>query len=286
MLKSREELTKEHIASKLKICWDEQKVVKLKTFYLVECTICRCCSFRRIDQLQKSSWKCQGCFQFEIFNLAHKYNFKYTQSIASNQLSLTCMSCGASKFAQLGHLKIGNIRCDNCLTLKYTEKLEQSSCQYVKRQTEGTSNVTYVYYLTNEGILCKTQSHRLLKDQWLHSTVKKVKVPVNKVFVYKFSFVNSHAEIIPKGLYYKIGVSAYPAKRLRKLKLDFKPDIEILAEFSNYADALMHERFLHNENATLKVEPETVALFAHGKVSTKYPDGYTEWFLTKGENDV
>jgi hypothetical protein len=286
MLKSREEITKEHSRSNLKIYWDEQKVVKLKILYLVECTICRCSSFRRIDQLQKSPWKCQGCHHFEIFNIANNCNFKYSQSVKSHQLLLSCISCGASKLSQLSHLKIGNIRCDNCLTLKYTKKLEQSSCRYVKRQTEGTSNITYVYYLTSEGVLCKTQSAKLLKDEWLHSTVKKIKVIVDKVFVYKFYFVNRDTEIIPKGFYYKIGISANPAKRLRKLKLDFKTDIEILDEFSNYRDALMHERFLHNENATLKVAPEIVTLFAHGKVSKKYPDGYTEWFFNKGENYV
>lgn len=283
-LKTREQLSEHYRGLNLNIQWDNPVKQGNKLFYQVKCSLCGNCSVRRIDQLQKlNSWRCTGCRNTETENKVEKLGFEFLGFVHS-KVSLKCVNCGAIRTAQVGHVNIGNVMCRSCLTIKYVNKLREGGCEYVRRQTEGSNNITYVYFTNPEGVLCKVQSGHLMIDDWLYSPFDKEREKVEKVYVYKFSFsIENGDNTIPCGYYYKIGVSARPAIRSRKLKIDYPVEIEVLAEFGNYADAITHEKVLHRENKARQVNPETVAMFTHGKVNDVYPDGYTEWFFKQKE---
>lgn len=86
---------------------------------------------------------------------------------------------------------------------------------------------------------------------------------------------------IAAGYYYKIGATNNVKNRKKSLKIAFPIDVQILAEFSNYKEALLCERELQFENQAYKALPEIVAKFTSGRVYKNYPEGYTEWFLKK-----
>jgi hypothetical protein len=269
-----------HSKANLQIHWDITKKVGKKLHYLVECNICKCCVFRRIDQIDKSMWKCVGCSQHTLFLSSDYLDFDLVENQDSSSVLIKCRKCNCVKSVQRNHLRMGNVRCETCITKKYSLKLEESGCTYVSRFTKNKSNNSYVVYKDGEGVEKIVQAGHLLKDVWLDSRIVKVRPQKECVYVYKFSFIVGEHNPLPKGLYYKIGISYKPNKRLKKLKLLFKADVEIIAKCLNYREALKIEKQLHFENLNNKLSADVVAIFAKGKVNKKYPDGYTEWFFT------
>jgi hypothetical protein len=267
--------------------WGETEIQGKNRLLSVKCTLCNCIKKYYVSHLHTAKYFCDNCRNNRLKKKANELNFEYIEKIKikdrNPKVVLECRVDKSITTVCCGHLLNNKVCCKTCLVNKYKYALSLKNCTYISQ--ERTKGRTIITFKNEYGEIKTVGSSNLLSDSWTQSDI--LSSWVQKYYCYCFWFyLDNDNENLPIGLYYKIGVSNDPLRRLKSLKLTFSANIEILGEFSDRFLATENEKLLHSTNDEYKLNPETVKIFSKGLALRKVingerrkaRDGITEWF--------
>lgn len=194
-------------------------------------------------------------------------------------LICNCIKCASELSTRLDHVTSGrnkSVRCETCVVNKYKEILASRGCTFVRKYTENKNHsYSSIDYIDLEGTLRTTRSSTLVNKEFLTAE----KRGRGKYYLYRFAFAKD------ENLYFKLGYSFDPYKRLRALKIRNECSVHILREFNSEKEAREFEQKVHKGFEECKISSEEARTFTDGtSVSrSKYgskvrKSGVTEWF--------
>lgn len=277
--------------------WEETEMQGKHRMLPVKCNLCNGIEKYHVSNLQRAKYSCTSCRDIRIKEKASELNFEYlgklknTEDLLGNKIRLVlrCKVDQSITNTQTFHLLDGSVRCRDCAVSRYKSALGLKDCEYVSHGCiNGAVRVTF---RNKSGETRTIRSSNLLTSSW--TTSDNLSSWTQKYYCYCFWFYLDNDDKLPSGLYYKIGVSNNPHRRLKSLKLTFNANIEILGEFTDRFLATGSEKLLHSTNNEYKLNPEVVKIFSKGLAlrkdingkRCKVRDGITEWFYNKEGNN-
>ena len=190
-----------------------------------------------------------------------------------------CLKCSSELCTRLEHIvspRAKSLRCEICTLNNYKNILISRGCTFIRKYMEKpTDSCSSVEYVGVDGTIRTTKTTTLINKEFAIAE----KRGRGKYYLYRFAFAKD------ENLYFKLGYSFDPTKRLRELKIKHECSIHILREFNSEKEAREFEQKVHKGFETCKISSEEAKLFTDG-VSTsrsKYgrkerKSGVTEWF--------
>ena len=240
-----------------------------------------------VSGLDSGNIDCQNCLNIKISNDLEKLNFNFFGKIKGKYF-VGCRDCGTVQMKQAtDYSKRGEVSCTVCNLNKVIEILEENNCVFLAAYVKNYS--TRVVYLTQDG-----KENDVAAKQIKENRFAKTKNHESSYAVYMFWNVIENFEIIPDGLYFKIGIAIEPEMRLKSLNLDFPCNIKVLKEDLSRSDAIKLEKEMHKLFWWCKLNKRIPEIFTNKISMTKLSkkskrkrhymkDGATEWFFIPDE---
>lgn len=269
--------------------WEETEMEGKNRMLPVKCTLCNCVKKYYVSHLYNAKYFCDNCRNKRLKERANELNFEYIEKVRikdrNPNVVLKCKIDKSITIVESGSLLVNGVCCKICLLNKYKSALALKNCTYVSQ--ERVKGSTVIKFQNKQGETKTVQSSNLFSNCWVESN--NLSSWSQKYYCYCFWFYLDNDDNLPSGLYYKIGVSNNPHKRLKCLKLTFNANIEILGEFPDRFLATESEKLLHSTNDEYKLNPESVKIFSKGIAlrkgingkRCKVRDGITEWFYNE-----
>ena len=190
-----------------------------------------------------------------------------------------CIKCNSELTTRLEHVltrRVKCLRCETCTLNNYKDILQSRGCTFIRKyKNKPEDRFINVDYVAIDGTFMTTRTTTIINKEFANAA----KRGRGTYYLYRFAFAKD------ENLYFKLGYSFDPVKRLRELKIKHECSVHILREFNSEKEAREFEQKVHKGFETCKISSEEAKLFTDG-VSTsrsKYgkkerKSGVTEWF--------
>lgn len=190
----------------------------------------------------------------------------------------SCIGCNNNLQLRLDCLyreDVNKVYCETCVVNKYTNILKSRGCRFIRKYRNKDKEPLLVEYEGADGNIFSVRTTGIINNEF--KIAKRARN--NQYYLYRFAFASNG------NMYFKVGYSFDPDRRLKNLKLKHNCSISILRIFSNESDARNFERKVHKGFDLCKINKEEADVFTDGlrrsrtKEGVKYTkDGITEWF--------
>lgn len=260
------------------------KTKKNSAYFLeMKCKTCGLVSQFSISGIATGGIRCQNCINSKLADNFDRLGFEYFGR-TGGRCFIGCNGCETVVIRQnIDYSKRSKIDCPTCHTRLITDILERNGCALLEQYME--CGETRVKYLTLDG-----KENTVAAKQIKGGYFAKTKEIESSYSVYMFWRVIENSDVIPDGLYFKIGIAIDPNFRLKVLNLDFDCKIHIMREALGRKEAQKIEKEMHNMFWWCKLDKTIPEIFtnrrSYSKLSNKnkkkrhhMKDGATEWFF-------
>ena len=257
---------------------------KIRNSYFLEmkCKDCEAISKFSVSGISSGNIRCQNCIHIKLAKDFDSLGFEFFGK-SGGRCFIGCRGCDTVTIRQtIDYSKRSKIDCSTCHMDQILEILESNGCSFVEKYMDGWN--TRIVYLTQDG-----QENDVAAKQIKENCFAKLKKSESPYRVYMFWKVIENSEIIPDGLYFKIGIAINPELRLKTLNLDFDCNIHVIEECLNRKDAIQKEKEMHDLFWWCKLGKTIPQIFTNRVSSSSLSkrnkkkrcymkDGVTEWF--------
>lgn len=254
-----------------------------KTYFLkMTCKQCGTEGKFSVSGIASGISDCQNCLHTKLAEDIDNLGFEFFGKL-DGRCFIGCRGCGTVTIRQMiDYSKRNKITCPTCHTNSIVSALKDNGCSFIRQYMEGWT--TRVVYLTQDG-----QENDVPAKQIKINCFAKLKKLESLYSVYMFWKIIENNDIIPDGLYFKIGIAVNPELRLKTLSLDFDCNIHVIQENLDRKAALQKEKEMHELFWWCKLDKtipqiftnriSSVSLSKNNKKKRHYmKDGVTEWF--------
>lgn len=266
---------------KYEVDFDSEETINGVKYFNVTCKNCSSIFKRTMSALTDKSLTdttCETCLNIRRSEVIDKKGYDFMGAISAHYFVVckTCKSCLIKKSCVMTSKKV---ICDICRVNGILKNLSINGCEFIRFYSKNASR--WVVFKDRDGIVRDKKLTSVNKESFKGGTND------GKYYVYMFWKVITNEDVISDGLYFKIGISKEPKKRLKDLKLDYDFNIHILTSFNTHRDAYIEEKRLHKMfwwcklNKTIpQIFTNKISFSARNKRGQKSwaKDGVTEWF--------